>query len=257
MATVKEINDYLNALLPRSLSCEWDNDGLMVCADPDAEVKTVLFALDVTPAVIDYAEKLGAELIISHHPLIFKGIKHVDGGDITSKKVIRLLKSGISVMSFHTRLDSAEGGVNDILAQALRLENVVPFDTEEGAYGRIGELAAQTSFEDFCRSVKEFLGAPSVHASRGKPMVKRVAVLGGAGKDDIFSAMRAGADAYVTGEASYHALLDASEMGFSVITAGHDFTENAFHCFFTRTLGNRFENLTFVRYPVATALYHI
>ena len=256
MANVNEIHTYLETLLPRSLSCEWDNDGLMVCIDPDTEVKTVVFALDVTPAVIAYAQDHGAELIISHHPLIFKGIKHVDGNDITSKKVIRLLRSGISVMSFHTRLDSAKGGVNDILADTLGLENVIPFDTEEGAYGRIGELAQETQFEDFCLMVKEKLGAPSVCASKGKALVKRVALLGGAGKDDIFSAMRAGADAYVTGEAGYHALMDAAEMGFSVIAAGHDFTENAFHAFFEKELSRVFPEITLLNAPASATLRH-
>ena len=94
MATVSEIYSYLDTLLPRSLSCEWDNDGLMVTGDKNAEVKKILFTLDITMQAVEYAEKIGAELIISHHPLIFKGIKHMTGEDITSKKVIRLLQSG-------------------------------------------------------------------------------------------------------------------------------------------------------------------
>ncbi len=256
MATVSEIYQYLNTLLPRSLSCEWDNDGLMVCGDPNKEVSKILFTLDITVQAVEYAEKIGAELIISHHPLIFKGIKHVNGEDITSKKVIRLLQSGISAMSFHTRLDAADGGINDILAETLELVNVEKFEAEEGLYGRIGDLKAEMTFEDFCLYVKETLGAPSVHAAKGSDTVLRVALLGGAGKDAIFSAMAAGADVYLTGEASYHGLLDAMEMGFSVVTAGHDFTENGFSAYFKKVLREKFEGLSFEENPVVCALYH-
>lgn len=257
MATIHEIADYLDALLPRSLSCEWDNDGVMVCADPNTEVKTILFTLDVTPDAIAYAELIGAELILSHHPLIFKGIKHMDGNDITSKKVLRLLKSGISVMSYHTRLDAAEGGVNDILAQTLGLTQIVPFDTEDGPIGRIGTLPHEMHFDDFCLMAKQALGAPHFTASKGKDTVRRVAVLGGSGRDYITDAMRAGADLYLTGEANYHSLMDAAEMNFSVVTAGHDFTENAFFRFFEKTLCADFPGITCRTSPIPCALYHV
>ena len=256
MATVSEIYSYLDTLLPRSLSCEWDNDGLMVSGNKNAEVKTILFTLDITMQAVEYAEKIGAELIISHHPLIFKGIKHVNGEDITSKKVIRLLQSGISAMSFHTRLDAAEGGINDMLAEALELTNVEKFEAEEGLESRVGELKKEMRFEEFCHYVKEKLGAPDLLASKGGETVSRVALLGGAGKDAVFSAMATGADAYLTGEAGYHALLDAMEMGFSVITAGHDFTENGFSAYFRKVLGEKFEGLCFEENPVKCALCH-
>lgn len=256
MATVSELYTHLNTLLPRSLSCDWDNDGLMVCGDPNAEVKKILFTLDITMQAVEYAEKIGADLIISHHPLIFKGIKHMNGEDITSKKVIRLLQSGISAMSFHTRLDAAEGGINDILAETLELQNIEKFEAEEGLDSRFGDLKHEMTFEDFCLYVKEKLGAPSILASKGKDTVSRVAVLGGAGKDAIFSAMATGADAYLTGEANYHGLLDAAEMGFSVLTAGHDFTENAFFTYFKKVLSEKFDGLIFEENPVKCALHH-
>jgi dinuclear metal center YbgI/SA1388 family protein len=160
-------------------------------------------------------------------------------------------------MSFHTRLDAAEGGINDILAETLELQNIQKFEAEEGLDSRFGDLAHEMTFEDFCLFVKEKLGAPSILASKGKDTVSRVAVLGGAGKDAIFSAMATGADAYLTGEASYHGLLDAMEMGFSVLTAGHDFTENAFFAYFKKALNEAFTGLTFEENPVKCALYHI
>ena len=256
MATVSEIHTYLDTLLPRSLSCEWDNDGLMVCGNKNAEVTKILFTLDITMQAVEYAEKIGADLIVSHHPLIFKGIKHVTGEDITSKKVIRLLQSGISAMSFHTRLDAAEGGINDMLAETLELQNIEKFQAEEGLDSRIGNLQSEMTFEDFCLYVKEKLGAPSLLASKGSDTVSRVALLGGAGKDAIFSAMAAGADVYLTGEANYHGLLDAMECGFSVVTAGHDFTENGFSSYFKKALAAKFEGLVFEENPVKCALCH-
>lgn len=256
MATVSEIYTYLDTLLPRSLSCEWDNDGLMVCGDKNADVKKILFTLDITTQAVEYAQKINADLIISHHPLIFKGIKHMNGEDITSQKVIRLLQSGISAMSFHTRLDAAEGGINDMLAETLELVNIEKFEAEEGLESRIGSLKTEMTFEDFCLYVKEKLGAPAILASKGKDTVSRVALLGGAGKDAIFSAMAAGADAYLTGEANYHGLLDAMESGFSVVTAGHDFTENGFSSYFRKVLCEKFEGLDFEENPMKCSLRH-
>ncbi len=257
MATVSEIYTYLDTLLPRSLSCDWDNDGLMVCGDPEKEVKTILLTLDITLQAIEYAKKIGAELIISHHPLIFGGLRHVNGEDITSKKVIRLLQNGMAAMSFHTRLDAAEDGINDILAETLCLQNIENFEAEDGLLIRIGALEAPMTFEAFCQYVKEKLGAPSLVASKGSDTVSRVALLGGAGKDAISSAMAAGADVYLTGEAGYHNLLDAAEMGFSVITAGHDFTENGFSAYFIKVLSEHFSGLRFEKNPQSIVLYRI
>ncbi len=255
MPTVSELYTYLDTLLPRSLSCPWDNDGLMVCPDPNREVKTILFTLDITPEAIEEAKKCGAELVISHHPLIFKGLKHINGEDIASKKVIDLIQSGISAMSFHTRLDEADGGINDILAEKLALSDVEKFEAEEGIHGRMGTLPAPMPFEAFCLYVKEKLGAPQILASKGKEIVSRVALLGGAGGDDILSARAAGADAYLTGEVKYHALLDAHEMGFSVVAAGHDLTELAFSDYFEKVLAEKFTKLHFQKNPKSTVLY--
>ncbi len=255
MATVSEIYTCLDTLLPRSLSCSWDNDGLMVCADGAKEVKTILFALDITMDVIEEAHKLGAELVISHHPLIFKGLRHINGEDVASQKVIALLKYGISAMSFHTRLDEADGGINDLLASELSLTSIDKFEAEEGIHLRVGSLPREMRFEDFCLYVKETLGAPQILASKGKETVSRVALLGGAGGDDFLAAKASGADVYLTGEAKYHELLDAAEMGFSVVTAGHDFTELCFARYFEKALAEHFPDLHFEKMPKSTVLY--
>ena len=249
MPTVSEIYRHLSAVLPSSLSCDWDNDGLMVCATPDKEVKKILLALDVTPAAIEYAVQIGAELIISHHPLIFSGIKRMDGHDGTSRKVISLLQNDVAVMSFHTRLDAADGGVNDILASLFSLSDVEKFGVDGDTAARIGTLPKPMAFEDFCRLVKDTLGAPSVCGAKGGDTVSRLAVLGGSGKDYIREAQKMGADTYLTGEVNYNYLLEAAENGLSVVTAGHYHTEDPSLAFFVKTLTEALGEFEFVRFP--------
>ena len=249
MATISEIYRHLNTVLPSSLSCDWDNDGLMVCAFPDKKVKKILLALDVTPAVAEYAVQIGAELVISHHPLIFSGIKHMDGHDGTSRKVISLLQNDIAVMSFHTRLDAADGGVNDILASLFSLSDVEKFGVDGDTAARIGTLPKPMAFEDFCRLCKDILGAPSVCGAKGGDTVSRLAVLGGSGKDYIREAQKMGADTYLTGEVNYNYLLEAAENGLSVVTAGHYHTEDPSLAFFVKTLTEAFGKFEFVHFP--------
>lgn len=221
--TVRELYRWMNEKISAALSCEWDNDGLLCCPDGEREVRRVLVALDVTDAVVTRAIEGGFDLILTHHPMIFKGLKAVNDESPAAAKVIRLIRAGISVMSFHTRLDALEGGVNDCLAARLELLEVAPFGGE--GLGRMGRLSAPMSAEAFARFLKEKLNAPSVvYADAGQP-VSRVALLGGAGEDEIGEAMAEGADSYVTGEAKYHILTDAPEEGINLFAAGHYYTE--------------------------------
>ena len=222
--TVRELYQKLNERIPPALSCEWDNDGLMCCPDGTKEVRRVLVTLDVTADAVEDAIKGGYDLIVAHHPMIFKGLRAVNEENYIAAKVIALLRAGVSVMSFHTRLDAVDGGVNDRLATLLGLEGIVPFG-EEGI-GRIGTLPKPTTAEDFAKTVKAVLGAPYVNLGDGGVPVRRVAVLGGGGSDDVEVARLAGADTYVSGELKYHQLCDAPESGMNLIEAGHFFTEN-------------------------------
>ena len=224
--TVRELYAFLNEKIPPSLSCSWDNDGLMCCADEDAEVHHVLIALDVTDRVISEAMERGCDVILSHHPMIFSPLRSVNPRDHIAARVIRLLRGGITVMSFHTRLDAVEGGVNDVLAQALGLENVKPFGEGGEEIGRIGTLPCETTPRAFAEAVKRVTGAECVQvADAGRP-VSRVAVLGGSGSDDVGAAIAAGADTYVSGELKHNVLTDAPERGINLIAAGHHHTEN-------------------------------
>lgn len=221
--TIRELYAVLNEKIPPSLSCPWDNDGLMCCPDGEKEVRRVVVALDVTSEVAAYAKEQGADLIVSHHPLLFKGLKSVNGESYLGKKTVSLLLGGISVMSFHTRLDAVAGGVNDTLCRVLDIENAEPFG-EEGI-GRIGTLSSPMTGEEFARLVKERLCAPAVHLGDAGLPVSRVAVLGGSGGDDLPFARRAGADTYLSGTLGYHDLTDAPEAGMNLLEAGHFFTE--------------------------------
>ena len=221
--TVSELYKILDKKIPRELSCEWDNDGLMCCPDGEREVKRVLIALDVTGEVTDFACAHGYDLIVSHHPFIFKGLKGIDEQSFVSKKAIKLIKNNVSVFSFHTRLDALSGGVNDVLASLLGIKNAVPFGDE--GIGRIGELDSEIDIITLGKKVKDALGCDGVFVSDGGRKCHMVAVLGGSGDDDIFAAIAAGADTYISGELKHHSMTDAPDMGINLISAGHFHTE--------------------------------
>ena len=224
--TVRELYKFFEEKIPRALSCDWDNDGLMVCADDTKEVRRVLVALDITAAVAQKAVDEGYDLIVSHHPLIFRPIKAVSPGDAVANKVIKLLVSGVSAMSFHTRLDAVEGGVNDVLANSLGLCEITTFGKDGEEMGRIGTLAEPTTLRAFAEVVKNATGAGRVQISdAGKP-VFRVALLGGGGAGEVALAAAAGADTYLTGELKHDQLTEAPERGMNLIMGGHFWTEN-------------------------------
>ena len=232
--TVTKLYDYFCNYFPENLRCEWDNDGIMVCPDSNAEVKKVLLTLDVTEEIVDYAIDRGFDLIISHHPLIFRPLSSVTEESHVSRKVVKLIANAISVFSFHTRADRANGGVNDRLAEILGLTNTIPFG--EDGMGRIGTLAEEYELEIFADAVKLALGADSIKVADGYNTVKRVAVLGGDGKDFVLDAFKMGADTYVSGRLSYNVMEEAADMGINLIEAGHYFTELPITEFFSEII---------------------
>lgn len=223
---ITQLYAYLENKIPRELSCLWDNDGLMCCPDREAEVRRVLVALDVTGAVAEKAIREGYDLIVSHHPMIFSPLRALDPADHVAKKAIDLLRAGVSVMSFHTRLDAVHGGVNDVLAEKLGLENIRPFGENCEEIGRIGELPASLTLGEFVATVKQVTGAGKVQAVSAGKDVRVVAVLGGSGSDDVRAAKAAGADTYVSGELKHSYLTDAPDVGINLIAAGHFHTEH-------------------------------
>lgn len=221
MVNVKAFSDYINSFAPYETQCSWDNCGLLV-GDEAKEVRKAGICLDLTAETLENAKKQGVDLVVTHHPLIFTPQKNFLSGD----KAYELAVSGISLISAHTCFDCAEGGVNDVLCELLGVSNVKGVETEETTVPmvRIGDVEAQTSLE-FAKAVAEKLGTVCrvVDCSN---VVKKVAVCGGAGMDFFDAAIKAGADAYVTGEIKHHEMLYAKEKGVTVIEAGHFETEN-------------------------------
>ena len=227
--TIREFYAALDARFPRSLSCEWDNDGISCAPNLDAPVSGIYIALDPTEDAVEAAIQAGCNVLLTHHPMLFRGLKTVDGHDTGSRKVIRLIQNGVTAMAFHTRLDAADGGVNDVLAARLGLTDVEPFGDDSNPagkpIGRVGNLPETMDAKAFAETVKEALCLPAlVFAGCGRS-VRRVAVLGGAGDDDIAAAVAAGADTYITGELRYHQLCDAPYGSINLIMAGHFHTE--------------------------------
>ena len=228
--TVKQFYEKISERIPTDLSCEWDHDGLLLSPDEGRKVCRVLCTLDVTEEAVDYAVENGFDLILSHHPLIFKPLSSLTPDGHVARKVIRLLASDISVISLHTRADAVFGGVNDRLARLLGLADVQPFGAD--GLGRIGELDELPELPEFALRVKQILSAPAVLcADTGMP-VRRVAVCGGDGRDLVEEAIAAGADTYVSGRIGYHQMTDAPEIGINMIEAGHFYTENHITSFF-------------------------
>ncbi len=232
--TVQEIYEKLCERIPESLREPWDNDGLMCAPDDSREVRRTLVALDVTEEIVDYAIANDIDLILTHHPLIFRPISSVTEDYHVSRKVIKLVRNDISVISLHTRADKVEGGVNDILCDMLGIRSAVPFG--EGGIGRIGNLDEELDIQDFSYLVKDILECDGVRVADACIPVQRVAVIGGDGKDFVRAALEMGADTLVSGRLSYNVMEEANEMGINLIEAGHFFTEHPVTSFFQSLL---------------------
>lgn len=228
MTTVKDIFNHLNNLADVKLAEKWDNVGLMLGSNNN-EVSRVLVCLDVTTNVVEEAIAKNVNLIVSHHPLIFKPLKNIDyTTDFKSRIIRNLIKNDISVISFHTNLDSATLGLNDYLAKILKLNEIqVLFEhslDNTAGLGRIGKLNKPMKLSDFINYIKNCFSLETVSAVIGdEKEISTIALLGGSGADFIYTLPEV--DAYLTGDVRYHAALDAIEMKKNIIDVGH-FTEN-------------------------------
>ncbi len=234
--TVKTLYEKMTERIPESLREEWDNDGIMCATDLTNEVNSVLITLDVTEEVVDYAISRNFDLIVSHHPLIFKPVSSITEENHVTRKIIKLITNNVTVFSFHTRADKVKGGVNDLLANALGLSDVTPFGSD--MLGRIGTLTEERGLEEFADDVKIQLSADTVRYSDAYNSVKRVAVVGGDGKDYVREAIEAGADTYLSGRIGYNVMEEASDMGINLVEAGHYFTEFPITSFFSSLISS-------------------
>lgn len=255
MATIKELYDYLDEKIPRSLSCEWDNDGLMLCPDIFAKACKLLLALDVTDTVAEYAVENGFDVVVTHHPMIFTPLRSLSVTDPVARRALYLAKHGVSVMSFHTRLDARAGGVNDMLAKRLGVISAIPFGPEGEKMGRFGVLPKPMDFRMFCGMVCEALNAPAVTAIGDKKEVQMIALLGGGGKDFVNSAIACGADVLVTGEVTYNVMLEAKAHGLCLVAAGHYHTEVPVLDALGGAIKERFREINIEKYPNDTEVF--
>lgn len=231
MTTVGDILSYLETLAPRSMKMDWDNVGLL-CGGKNRPVTKVLVALDPFEGVCKEAAQWGAELILTHHPLIFSPLKSVTDETSIGRAVQLLCSAGISAINAHTNLDCAPGGVNDCLAQTLELSDVqviAPSGVDE--LGRPWGLLRQGVVEiqplsDFLPHVKEALHCDGLRYVNGGKPVHRVAVGGGACASELMDAVHAGCDTFVTADVKYNQFWDAHDLGLNLIDAGHFATEN-------------------------------
>ncbi len=223
MTTTAEIYEFMKLLAPPELQMDFDNAGFLV-GGLERGVSRVLLSLDATSEVIAEAADMGAELIITHHPLIWNAMKRLTEADITQRRVLRLAENRISLISMHTNLDIAEGGVNDVLLELLGADFVSVLD-EDGC-GRVGLLREPTDmahFLPFCKAALQSEGLRYYDAGR---RVEKIAVMGGAGGGSVERAYALGCDSYVTADIKYDQFLTARELGINLIDGDHFCTEN-------------------------------
>ncbi len=223
MATVADILTFVETLAPQSLKMEWDNVGLN-CGSRSAPVRKILVALDPFEHVCQEAVDLGADLVVTHHPLIFRPLPMVTDDAAITRGLMNLVHHNISHICAHTNLDCAPGGVNDVLAAALGLENAEPLGAYCGMM-RCGYVPEQ-SLEHFLGFVKERLHCDGLRYCDGGKPVRKVAVGGGSCSDGLYDTILAGCDTFVTADVKYNGFWDAKEQGLSLIDAGHFHTEN-------------------------------
>lgn len=216
---VKDILGYLESLYPIETACDFDNVGLLV-GSSESEVKSAVVALDCDINTLSFARVNGANLIITHHPVIFEPIKSVTDNDI----IFNLIKNGISVISMHTNLDVGDGGVNDTLCGVLALKDVKPYIADDGYMLKCGQADFDNA-DNFAAFIKKQLGGSVKYVSGNKP-IKNVLVCSGSGGNYIDEAISGGFDALVTADVKHNVFISAINAGISLFDGGHYDTEN-------------------------------
>ena len=231
MTTVADILNYIETIAPPYMKESWDNVGLL-CGSRSTPVTKILVALDPFEHVCQEAADWGAELIVTHHPIIFQPMKAVTDETSIGRGILTLCRHGISAINAHTNFDCAPGGVNDVLAATLGLENISvirPGGVDENGlpWGLLhcGDVPVQT-LEAFLGTVKEKLGCDGLRYVDGGKAVSKVAVGGGSCAGAMKEALDAGCDTFVTADVKYNQFWDAQDLGLNLIDAGHFQTEN-------------------------------
>ena len=224
MATVADILKFVETVAPPYMKEDWDNVGLN-CGHMDRPVTKILVALDPFPHVCREAKEIGADLLVTHHALIWKP-GFITDANAQGRNTLFLIENGIAHINAHTNLDQAPGGVNDVLAAKLGLEHVEIINPKDGiGLMRCGDVAAQP-LENFLATVKEQLDCDGLRYVDGGKPVRKVAVGGGSCASGILEVKAAGCDTFVTADIKYNQFWDAQDLGINLIDAGHFHTEN-------------------------------
>lgn len=226
--TVTDICLFMNQLAPVAYAESWDNPGLLL-GHLAQHVHKILVALDLSPEVAEQAIEQECDIIITHHPYYFSLPKTLAVTDTKMEVLYELIKHDVALYAAHTNLDAAKGGVNDVLAARLGLEDVTEIprkDCPEQGLARIGVLAEPMELKAFAAKVRDDLGAEHLTFAGGEEPVYKVAVVGGSGADFMEDALAAGADTLVTGDLKYHVAQKALNLGLNVVDGTHQLTES-------------------------------
>ena len=235
-----EVIEILRELAPENCACNWDNPGLLA-GRSDKEVKKIYIALDATDQVVEAAVKAGADMLLTHHPLIFKAIKKVNDQNFITRRLVKLIQADISYYAMHTNFDAAPGCMADLAAEQLSLKDTEPLECmgdieikgNSVAYGigKTGDLPEKMTVKALADKVKQAFELPFVLVYGEELMemeVEKVALCPGAGGSVIEEAIHTGAKALVTGDISHHQGIDAAARKMAVIDAGHYGMEHIF-----------------------------
>lgn len=230
---ILKIIEILNQIAPEKLQENWDNSGIQINTGCGKDIKKIMTCLEISDRVIEEAIQKKADMIITHHPLIFSKLGRLDENDVTGRQIITLIKNNISVYSSHTAFDSAEHGTNQDLAEQLGLDSIAPLEEsllQAGCgMGRYGSYKEPIGFSDFLSILQRTCSEADIRVAGARPQsVKTVALCTGAGAEFIDEAKALGADVYITGDVKYHDARHADDIGFCVIDAGHYGTEILF-----------------------------
>jgi dinuclear metal center YbgI/SA1388 family protein len=260
----KNVTDYIESFAPTALAEDWDNVGLLIGSSL-SEIKRALVCLDVTDRTVNEAMGLEADMIISHHPVIFKGIKRVSNDDTRGSVLYRLIQGNMAVYCAHTNLDVSIAGINTLLAQTLGLCDIQGLkpckpgivNTDSGfnintsgstpALGKVGLLKESIPLGEYAEAAKKLLNTPALRiAGNPSKRISKAAVFCGSFDDDLKALLDHEADVLITGEIKYHTVLDALEAGLSVIEAGHFISENIIVDKLVEILSVRFGDVEFL-----------
>ncbi|MBQ7835150.1 MAG: Nif3-like dinuclear metal center hexameric protein [Ruminiclostridium sp.] len=239
---VRDVYSYINEIAPFNTQDAFDNSGLLT-GSMDKEVEKIAVCLDITNEIVDECVKTGVDLIVAHHPVIFKKLSCIE----ENTPVCGLVRNNIAAICVHTPIDMAKGGISDIMFELMgfgspdgaEVLHVIHRDKNLG-YGKIAELEFGISAQYLAETAKEAFNCTSVKYVDGGKTINRVAVCSGAGSDEVYTAMEKGVDAIITGDVKWHAFVDAKNAGLTVVDAGHYHTETIVCTYLLDLLNNKF-----------------